>query len=134
MSGPELMREVARAHPELTIEERLDAVRTEMLGRHVTHLKTIRTDSALELLEVAVAWDLAHEDLERLLKIMTSEFPPEIANEAQRLLEGDLGWSIYIFMQKHYQPRAPGCFSNWPWCSRSSSTSGTGRRQRASCS
>lgn len=127
MSGPELMREVARAHPELTIEEMLDAVRTVMLGRHVTHLKTIQTDSALELLEVAVTWDLAREDLERLLKIIVSEFPSEIANEAQRLLESDLGWSIYVFMQKHYHPQAPGCFSNWSWCSRSSSTSETGR-------
>ncbi len=132
MSGPQLMKEFSTRSPDLTIEELLDQVRNKQLSDYASRLKTIQTNSALELLETAIAWDLAQEDVERLLKIMASEFSSEIASEARRLLEGDLGWAVYVFMQKHYTPPQPkGCFfraQSWPWCSRSSSTSGTGHQ------
>ena len=138
MSGPKLMKEIAAQQPDLTIEELLDRVRNAQLKDWAGRLKSIQTNSVLELLEAATTWDLSREDVEQLLRIMIEEFPPEIGDEARRLLESQLGWSIYIFIQKHYVvPDRPGCFfrvRSWPWCSRSTNTRGTDRPSPGSCS
>lgn len=138
MSGPQLMKELATRRPDLTIEELLDHVRYEQLRDYANRLKSIHTNSALELLEAATTWDLAQEDIEKLLRIMIDEFSSEIAEEAGNLLESKMGWAIYVFIQKRQTPSEPsGCFfraRSWPWCSRSTSTGGTGRQSPGSCS
>lgn len=136
MSGQKLMKEIRARYPDLTIEELLDQVRTEQIRDYANRLKIIRTNSVLELLEEAVPWDLAQEDIQKLLRIMIVEFSTEIAEEAHGLLESGIYWNIYIFIMKtRTLPEQPKCFfrpCNWPWCSRSSNTEGTRRPRPAS--
>lgn len=132
MSGPKLMKDLMARVPTLTIEELLDQVRNEQIRDYANRLKEIQTNSVFELLESATAWDLAQEDVEKLLRIMASEFPTEIAETALGLIEGRVYWSVYLFLQKRTE-EPPGCF-NRLWCFRSTSTKGTDRQSRGSCS
>ena len=121
MSGPELMREMRSQFPNLTIEELLDRVRSDMVDRYVAHLKTIRAKDIMELLTEARRWDLSREDVDGIVLQISKTFPEPMASGALALT-GDAAWSLYI----HREPEPPrGCCFSWrssPSSSRSSST------------
>ena len=120
MSGPELMREMRSRFPNLTIEELLDRVRSEMVDRYVAHLKTIQATAVTELITEARRWD----DVAGIVLQISKTFPEPIASEALALVGGDGAWSLYIACQEPEPPR--GCFFSClrssPSSSRSSST------------
>jgi len=123
MSGPELMREMRSRFPNLTIEELLDRVRSEMVDRYVAHLKTIQATAVTELVTEACRWDLSREDVTGIVLQISKTFPEPIASEALALVGGDGAWSLYIARQEPEPPR--GCCFNWrssPSSSRSSNT------------
>lgn len=123
MSGPELMREMRSRFPNLTIEELLDRVRSEMVDRYVAHLKTIQATAVTELVTEARRWDLSREDVTGIVLQISKTFPEPIASEALALVGGDGAWSLYIARQEPELPR--GCcfsFRSSPSSSRSSST------------
>ncbi|BAT22579.1 hypothetical protein [Yellowstone lake phycodnavirus 3] len=121
MSGPELMREMRSRFPNLTIEELLDRVRSEMVNRYVAHLKTIQANDVKELLTEARRWDLSREDVTGIVLQISKTFPEPMASEAAGL-PADGAWSLYTYRD----PEPPrGCCFNWrssPSSSRSSST------------
>lgn len=141
MSGHALMREMRIKFPNLTIEELLDRVRSEVITQHVSHLRTIKTSDILVLLSEARPWDLAAEDVRRILEEIAKTFPGPIAQDAACLLEGETAaWFLYKFIckiQKDPDPQDRGC-CGWFFkhCSGGSSCSrgsgGTGRQSRAS--
>ena len=122
MSGPELMREMRSRFPNLTIEELLDRVRSEMVDRYVAHLKTIQANAVTELITEARRWDLSREDVTGIVLQISKTFPEPIASEALALAGGDGAWSLYIACQEPEPLR--GCCFKWrsPSSSRSSST------------
>lgn len=135
MSGHALMREMRTKFPNLTIEELLDRVRSEVVAHHVAHLRTIKTDDILVLMSEARHWDLAAEDVNRILEEIAKTFPGPIAQDAACLLEGEsAAWFLYKFIckiQKDPEPRGCGCF--FKRCSSGSSYSrGSGGIDRQS--
>lgn len=122
MSGPELMREMRIQFPNLSIEELLDKVRSEMVDRYVAHLKTVRANDITELLTEARRWDLSREDVDGIVLQISKTFPEPMASGALTLT-GDAAWSLYTTRREPEPPR--GCCFSWrssPSSSRSSST------------
>ena len=122
MSGPELMREMRSLFPNLTIEELLDRVRSEMVNRYVAHLKTLQANAVTELIVEARRWDLSREDVTEIVLQISKTFPEPMASEALALTSGEGAWSLYTYRD----PEPPrGCCFSWrssPSSSRSSST------------
>lgn len=119
MSGPELMREMRSRFPNLTIEELLDRVRSDMVDRYVAHLRTIRASDVTDLLTEARRWDLSREDVAGIILQISKTFPETIASEA-REMTADAAWSLYI--QRDPEPPR-GCFCRFNWRPVSSSRS-----------
>jgi len=124
MSGPDLMRTMRTKFPDLSIEELLDRVRSDMIDGHITKLCAIRTNDILDLLSEAHAWNLSQEDVTELVRRIAQTFPEPIASDATGMLETKSAWMIYKFISKLKKPATTGCFSNFFWSSRSSNTRG----------
>ena len=121
MSGPQLMREMRNQFPNLSIEELLDRVRSEMVDRYVAHLKTIRVNDVTELLVEARRWDLSREDVTGIVLQISKTFPEPMASEALSLTSGDAAWLLYT-APREPEPRRWCCF-NWRRASSSCSSS-----------
>lgn len=106
VTGPQLIKEIMRREPGLSIDSVLNFARKIQVERHANVLRDLKFDSVLDIIKHIHGLDLVAEDVNDLVTSVADEIP-----ELDALLQAGIFEAIYNLAKPPPEPTQPrGCF------------------------